>query len=245
MDLLTDPLFCLLAFIGVVLTGVSKSGFAGGAGVVAIPLLALVVPVTDAVAMMLPLLLIMDVRTIQYYRGQADLSILRRVIPAAIAGIAIGGLLLGRVDSETLQLVLAVISIVFASWQELAPVLGKLIGGPWFWGTLSGLSSTLIHAGGPPINIYLLGQALSKPIWLATAAVFFGAMNVIKLIPYTLNDQWNVNNLIAAAALIPVAFFGVWLGKVLQARLDETRFVLACRGLLFVSGVMLLVKSFT
>ena len=38
-----DAAFWLLAVVGVFLTGISKSGFAGGAGVVAVPLLALVV----------------------------------------------------------------------------------------------------------------------------------------------------------------------------------------------------------
>lgn len=244
MELLTSPLFCLLAFIGVVLTGISKSGFAGGAGVVAIPLLALVIPITDAVVMMLPLLLIMDARTIQYYRAHANTIILKRVVPAAILGIAIGGALLGEVSTNTLQLVLAIISLLFASWHQLSPLLAKCPGGSWLWGTLSGLSSTLIHAGGPPINIYLLGQSMSKQSWLATAAIFFGVMNLLKLIPYTLNDQWNLTNLVAAGAFIPVAFLGVWLGKALQHKLKEQHFVTACRLLLFLSGLTLLAKSF-
>ena len=64
----TDPIFWLLAIIGVIFTGISKSGLAGGAGVVAVPLLALVISVPEAAALMLPLLLIMDVRTISMYR---------------------------------------------------------------------------------------------------------------------------------------------------------------------------------
>ncbi len=56
MTLIDSPIFWLLAFAGVVLTGISKSGFAGGAGVVAVPLLALVLPVERAAALMLPLL---------------------------------------------------------------------------------------------------------------------------------------------------------------------------------------------
>ena len=52
-------LFWLVAVLGVILTGVSKSGFAGGAGVVAVPLMALFIPVSQAVVIMLPLLLLM------------------------------------------------------------------------------------------------------------------------------------------------------------------------------------------
>jgi len=37
--MLFDWLFWLIAITGVILTGISKSGFAGGAGVVAVPLM--------------------------------------------------------------------------------------------------------------------------------------------------------------------------------------------------------------
>jgi len=84
-----DALFWLLAGAGVFLTGISKSGFAGGAGVLAVPMLALVAPPALAVTLMLPLLLLMDAQIITHHRRQLCLGELRALIPAALVGIVL------------------------------------------------------------------------------------------------------------------------------------------------------------
>lgn len=241
--LIASPLFWLLAATGVTLTGISKSGFAGGAGVVAVPLLALVMPVPLAVFLMLPLLLVMDVKTIQYYWRHADWPVLRAVLPAAIAGIAVGGLLLGELPEDTLKLLLGLISILFALWHRLAPLLGNMKGGGWLWGGISGLTSTLIHAGGPPINIYLIAKQLPKLTWLATAGIFFGALNTIKVLPYLLTGEWTLHTLYLSLVLLPVALLGTWLGKHIQGRISDRHFMLSCRALLLAAGCLLLAQA--
>ena len=244
LNLPESPLFWLLAVAGILLTGISKSGFAGGAGVVAVPLLALVLPVSQAVAMVLPLLLLMDARTVYLYRRHIERRWLLALLPAGVLGIGIGGFLLGVLPDFWLLLLLGVVSLVFAGWQKLAPRLSQFRGSGWLWGSLSGLTSTLVHAGGPPLNIFLLGLQLPKGVWLATAAVFFGVMNLIKLIPYTLIGSWQGVPWAAMVVLIPVAYVGVGMGHWLQGRLSDALFVRCCRFLLAVTGVMLIVKSF-
>ncbi|MFV8784030.1 sulfite exporter TauE/SafE family protein [Microbulbifer sp. SA54] len=238
-----SPLFWTLAILGVLLTGISKSGFAGGAGVVAVPLLALVIPVEAAVALMLPILLVMDLRTIAYYWQHRDPAELRRLLPAAMVGIALGGWLLSWVSPLVLTLSLGLLSLLFAFWQKLAPLAARLPGSAWLWGATSGATSTLIHAGGPPLNMYLIGRGLPKLSWLATAGVVFGVMNLAKLVPYTLADMWSRELLLTALVLSPVAYLGVFLGYRLQHYLDERVFLLACRLLLALSGMALLVKA--
>ena len=212
MDVIyTNPLFWFLSIIGVILTGISKSGFAGGAGVVAVPILALVMPVPQAAALMLPLLLVMDVKAIHLYRKHINKTILISIIPAALIGIAIGSLLLTYTPGHILQLALGIICIVFACWQSLTPFLGRMRGAGAFWGVISGITSTLIHAGGPPINIYLIAKSLPKLAWLATSAIFFGVMNLVKVIPYSFTGQWTQQILWLSLILVPVAYFGIIL----------------------------------
>ena len=55
-----DPWFYAVAVPAVLLTGLAKSGFASGFGSLATPLIALAVPVPQAAAIMLPLLVVMD-----------------------------------------------------------------------------------------------------------------------------------------------------------------------------------------
>jgi uncharacterized membrane protein YfcA len=236
--------FWLLASIGVILTGISKSGFAGGAGVVAVPLLALIMPIAQATAIILPVLIIMDIRTVSYYWPHRKTTVLKKILPAAIVGIIVAGLMMGRLNDNLLQLILGIASLVFAFWGSLSVSLKRLSQKTYLWSSLSGFSSTLIHSGGPPINIYFAHSKLDKLSWLATASLFFGALNLIKIAPYTLNNQWDLSILLTSLLLIPIALLGVYLGKQLQQKFSDKTFTLSCKLLLGISGILLLIKAF-
>ncbi|MEC7468948.1 MAG: sulfite exporter TauE/SafE family protein, partial [Pseudomonadota bacterium] len=62
--------FWLVAIAGVVLTGISKSGFAGGIGIATVPILSLVMSPVQAAAIMLPLLILMDGFSLKAWWGQ-------------------------------------------------------------------------------------------------------------------------------------------------------------------------------
>ncbi len=245
----TSPLFWLLAIVGVLLTGISKSGFAGGAGVIAVPLLSLVIPVPVAAALMLPLLIVMDAKSLSYYWRSVRWQELKIIVPAALVGIIIGGYLLGKLPSNLLQVLLGIFCIVFSLWRKLTPLLAGIPYAGFIWGVISGLTSTLLHSGGPPINIYLAACRLPKQTWLATAAVFFAIMNLIKIIPYALTDQWQSDSIVPDLLLIdivllPISLIGVWLGYILQKQISEAHFMTACKGLLFLSGIALLTSGY-
>lgn len=236
----SDPIFWLLAIIGVIITGISKSGFAGGAGVVAVPLLSFKLGVLEATAITLPLLLAMDAQTLRYYFRQINWPELRGLIPGALMGILLGGFAMGSASDDMLMLGLGLLCILFALWTHLQHLLIRFKGAKLFWSTTSGISSTLVHAGGPPINIYFVSRALPKVAWLATAGAFFAVMNAVKLIPYSLNKQWSFELICISIVLLPLAYVGVWLGKQIQGHLSEAQFMQACRFLLFVVGLSLI-----
>ena len=246
-ELVIDPLFWGVALIGVLITGISKSGMAGGAGGIAVPLLALVMPVPAAAAVMLPILILMDAKSVQYYFRFIRWREIRHIIPGAVFGIGIAGLLLGRMPDAVLQGLLGVLCIGFAWWAGYR--VGEHTnpqGAPqaWFWGGLSGFSSTLIHSGGPPINMYLMQRRMSKQLWLATATIFFAVINLIKIIPYWLNGQWQPDILKISLLLAPLALLGVALGYRLQRAINDHQFARLCNALLYFSGGLLLVKAF-
>jgi uncharacterized membrane protein YfcA len=238
----TSPLFWGLAIVGVLLTGISKSGFAGGAGVIAVPLLSLIIPVPIAATLMLPLLIVMDTKSLHYYWRSVRWQELKMIVLAALIGIVAGGYLLGEFPSNLLQILLGIFCIVFSVWKKLIPLLGRLPYAGFIWGAVSGLTSTLLHSGGPPINIYLATRQLPKRNWLATAAAFFAMMNLIKIIPYGLTGQWQSDDMVSDLLLIdiillPVSIVGIWLGYILQRHISEDNFMSACKGLLFLSGL--------
>lgn len=244
-EIFTLPAFWALAIVGVFLTGISKSGFAGGAGVVAVPLLALIIPPTDAVVLVLPLLLLMDVQTISHHRRHLAFKELRIIVPAALLGVILGTYVLQDLPDGPLQLLLGILCLLFAATQFWHPQLQLSSRAGWLLGGFAGISSTLIHAGGPPLNIYLATRKLPRRIWISTAAVFFAAINFAKVFAYAAIDLWQSSLLLITFALVPVAIAGIFAGHRIQAVISEAAFVRIVMICLGVSGLLLIFKSFS
>ncbi|MEN8719863.1 MAG: sulfite exporter TauE/SafE family protein [Oceanococcaceae bacterium] len=254
IPLLNSPWFWLLGIVGVIVTGISKSGFAGGAGVLAVPLLALVIPPADAVVLVLPLLLLMDVQTIARQRRNLDRAQLLALLPAALLGVGLGSALLDVLPAAALQWLLGLISITFAGlqWRALRRQPGMTPtttappprrGPALLAGVVAGTTSTLIHAGGPPLNMYLARCQLPKARWIGTAAVFFFSVNVVKVPAYAVLGLWRPDLLLLAALLIPAGWLGVQLGHRIQQRLSERQFVQVVLVALAGTGVLLIMKA--
>ena len=79
--LITDPWFYALAIPAVLLTGISKGGFASGAGNLLVPLMALTVPAPVAAGIALPLLCAMDISGVKAWWGKWDQREMRVLIP--------------------------------------------------------------------------------------------------------------------------------------------------------------------
>lgn len=237
-----------VAVIVVLITGISKSGFAGGAGAVAVPLLSLVMPPLQAIALMLPLLIIMDGFSVKLWWGQFNRKLLIALIPASIIGVVIGYATADQLSENWIRLILGVIAIAFVLMQLLPSgkshnqqkpnvALGAIAGAS------AGFTSFLAHAGGPLLNMYLLKQKLQRSEFLATAVYFFAAINLFKLYPYIALEQFNKQVLWQGALLIPVALLGVALGKWLQSHLSQKTFLNIIYVLLFGLGCKLLYSA--
>jgi len=237
--------FIVLMIVAVLITGISKSGFAGGVGVVAVPLISLKASPTFAVAIMLPLLIVMDVFSLRAWWRHRVGTLLWLMFPPAVLGVAVGYLTYGLFDDDLLKVLLGIFSILFGLWGLLKPFRGRVmptwIGG--LCGGIAGFTSFIAHAGGPPLNFYLLQRRLSKEEFLGTAVVFLAATNLVKLVPYGLLGLLSVENLTVALVMIPVAWLGVRLGLVIQKRLSGELFFRIILTLLMLLGIRLIVDG--
>lgn len=239
------PAFWLAAAVAVLLTGISKSGLAGAFGGMAVPLMALWVPPGFAVAVMAPVLCMIDLFGINIYRGQWSKDDVLRLIPGALIGIAAGTLTFGLLDDRVIRAALGTIALLFVA-QRLLKLIperqpGRLAG--WLCGTLGGLTSTVAHAGGPPVLMYLLARRLPKQTFIATMVVFFTVINLVKLVPYTALGMFTLETLAMSAILAPLVPVGVWAGLRLQRLLPERVFFVVATALLGVTGLQLLYES--
>lgn len=230
----------------VMLTGISKSAFAGALGVFSVPLLMLKLPATEAIALMLPILIIGDMLSVRSFWGKWDKRLLLPLIPGAIVGVLIAYLIIDFINAEYLQLIVAAICILFALRnlffvKTKMAFLNNRIGG-LFMSMFSGMTSSLVHAGGPPIIIYFSAIGLTPAKFVGTAAVFFAMLNVFKLVGALSFGVLSGATALTALMFFPLAFIGNWLGVKINSSLDKVLFLRIMNYLLLVLGFWLIIK---
>ncbi|WP_137821475.1 sulfite exporter TauE/SafE family protein [Pseudomonas sp. D(2018)] len=238
----------LLGIPAVLLTGISKGGFGGALGGIAVPLLALMMPPTQAAAIMLPILCMADITGLRRFYGKWDPRNLKIMLPGALLGVLVGTLSFGLLSERLIGLMIGGIAIVFFLLNVLnaaaaqAPSAPKVAKGTLLSG-IAGFTSFVAHAGGPPIMMYLLPQQMDKVRYVATVNCFFLLTNAIKLVPYALLGQFTTTSLTASLALAPIVVVGVWLGIWLQGRVNHTWFYRIAWAGLLLTGIQLFVQN--
>jgi uncharacterized membrane protein YfcA len=241
--LITDPAFYAVAVPAALLVGVGKSGVAGGFAILAVPLMALVMPVPQAAAIVLPLLTVGDLFGLAALIRDRDRALLRVLLPAGLAGTVLGFLLFGVLTPKAVSAVLGVMTLLFIAQRAWSRGGADARAVPkWFAaaaGLVSGVTSFVAHAGGPPISIALLPMRLAPAVFAATTTVFFTALNASKWAPYAWLGLIDVTNMLTAVALAPFAVLGVWLGVKLLRRLPAVWFYRLVSAGLLITGLKL------
>jgi uncharacterized membrane protein YfcA len=108
------------------------------------------------------------------------------------------------------------------------------------WSSIFGFTSTLAHAGGPPLAVYLLPRRLPRLRFNARTVVFFTLANSVTLVPDALPGQLHGGNLATSAVLLPTAPASVLLGIWLARRISDRILYRAVFALLLLTGFKLL-----
>ncbi len=226
--MITDPWFYAVAVPAVLLIGLSKSGFGAGFGALGVPLMALAVPVPQAAAIMLPLLLVMDAQGLAALLRLRDRALIRLLLPAGLLGVAVGTLLFGLLSARTVAGIVGAMTLAFLAIRVLFPARADAPPPPrwlgFLLGTVSGFTSFVAHAGSPPIGFYVLPLRLKPIVFTATMAVFFAAVNLAKWLPYAWLGLIDSRNMLTSLALLPVAPVGIWLGVLFVKRVSQQLF---------------------
>jgi uncharacterized protein len=203
--------------------GLAKGGFAG-LGAAAIPLLALVMDPVSAAGMLLPILMAQDIVSVWAFRRSFDGRTLMLTLPGAVGGIFLGWWFAAAVNADAVRGLVGVIALAFGTYR-LSSHLGRLtqLKGPapeWvgtIMGGVSGFTSQIAHAGGPPFQIWALSRNFPHLVFVGTSSIFFAIINWMKVPAYAALGQFNTQNMTLTAVFMPLAlastFAGVWLVK--------------------------------
>lgn len=244
LPFITDPFFYTVTIPAVLLLGVSKSGFGAGFGSLAVPMMALAVSVPQAAAILMPVLLLMDVLGMAAFRRDFDLKLLKFLIPCGLVGIVIGAMLFKLLDARLVAGIVGVFTLLFLAQRLLFPPKADSPPPPRWLGailtTTSGFTSFIAHAGGPPVNAYMIPMRLSPVRFTATMAFFFFVINLAKWLPYAWLGLLDWRNFATSLVLLPLAPMGVWAGVKLARRISQVLFYRFLYVGMFLTGVKLL-----
>lgn len=244
----TDPLFYCAALTAVIILGLAKGGF-NGLGLMAVPVLALVISPVQAAAILLPVMLVQDVVSVWAYRKDFDTRNLAIMLPGSLIGIGVGWYMAASISEHVVRLMVGLIAVGFVAYHygrqllNLTPKSSQGTAAGIFWGGVSGYTSFVAHAGSPPFQVYMMPQRLPPQLFAGTTTMFFAVTNFIKAISYFSLGQFTTDNLQTSAILMPVAIAATFAGVWLVRRFDKEKFYTLVYAMTFLIGCKLIADS--
>ncbi|HOQ88636.1 MAG TPA: sulfite exporter TauE/SafE family protein [Candidatus Hydrogenedentes bacterium] len=243
-------LFCVLA---VLIQGISKSGFAGGAGILSLPLMMLVMPVNRVAPALLPILILCDMNALYHHWQNKVWRLVWIIFLPSLVGTLAATWLWFQVGNDGLnqyamaiKRVTGVIAVVFALYilareasmrwvadRKLGTAAGILCG------VAAGFTSTLAHAAGPIVGLYLFSQGLGKALFVGTTAWVFTFINLSKVPFYQAAGLFDWSLFWFDLALVPCIPVGSWMGKMMHDRVSEVLFNRIIMVLTLLAGIQL------
>jgi uncharacterized membrane protein YfcA len=235
--------FCLaVVFCGYALRG--ATGF--GAGVIAIPLLLLVLPLTVVIPVITTLGIAASIgQSVQEFR-HVDWRVLRGLaLPTAI-GVGIGLWLFAAIDQNLLLKAFGAFIIGFGLWSFLprrpeARLPARALAAAA--GVSGGLVATLFGGmAGPFYVVYLRVLEIDKRRFRASMSSVLLCLGLVRAGGYGGLGFYDRRVVAALVLCMPVMGIAMLAGDRWHARLDEARFEKIVAALLVLSGCALLLK---
>lgn len=216
----------VIFYLVALLVGMAKTGV-HGAGMLSVPLLAMVFGGQSSSGILLPVLCIADVLGLLYYHRHASWVHLKQLFPWAAAGTVLGAFVGGFIDDSTFKVLMAaaifgsVTIMVFLERRQSitlpeSPFVARATG------LLAGFTSMVGNLAGPMMAVYFLMMRLPKYVFIGTTAWFFLVMNFFK-VPFHVFvwDTISWSTILIDLTAIPAIIVGAILGVVIVRNLSE------------------------
>lgn len=222
------------------------SGF--GAGLVATPLLALLLPMSMVVpATALIVFVLFIVLTIRDHR-QVIWDEFWRLLWPTLAGVVGGLYLFTALDNRLLLKLLGSFLLLYAAYTLIAQWIGTkqlTLSHRWAWplGFLGAFIDALFGGGGGMlVVIYMHARGAGKTEFRATLAVLWFVEMLARIGGYTLVGFYTGSTLALVALMLPFMLLGTWVGEKFTARISHEAFSRILAVMLLLSGTSLLLK---
>ena len=209
----------LIALLGAISLGFSKTGFPGLA-MVNVLIMAELFGAKASVGIIVPLLVVCDLTVYPLFRRYSSWKELMPLLPPTFAGLIAGYFLLDHIDESTARkgiglivLLMFALQLVRLRFGQALARLPKSVGFRWGSGMMIGTSTIMANAAGPVFSIYALVEKMTKETFLGLGARCFLLVNILKLPLVASLDLINANSLKITLLVLPGIFGGIFIGR--------------------------------
>lgn len=233
----------------VVATGASLAKGITGIGypLIMVPTLALFMDVADAVVIVAPANLFLNVKLIWRMPEERKNAItLPRFLVGGCVGAVIGAIALPNLPDGALRLVLVGIIVLFLANQATSKALvipesrGQALA-PWV-GAVSGFFQGAAGLSGPIVVPWFLSLGLKRDTYIFAVAMVFGITGFVQIVVLAVQGVFTAELLLIGAALIPVAQLVFPVGVAVRNRVSVEVFRRLVLLLLALSAVSLVLR---
>jgi uncharacterized membrane protein YfcA len=230
------------------LVGVSKSGLKGIA-MVTIPLLAHFYGGMASAGLLVPFLVFGDLFAIRYYYKSLRWEHIKKLYPYALAGIGLALVVGGLISDDQFRNVIGIsvllcLGLIF--YRDYSGASDGFTRQNWFariLGVSGGFATMIGNAAGPIFNLYLLSMRLPKNSFIATGAVFYLSLNLLKIpLHFFVWKSISLDTLQLNFVMLPAVWLGSIAGKYLVRFIPEREFRIFVTVVIALSAVLLFFK---
>ena len=242
-----DPIIIFIIILAVLGGGLVKGTLGFGMPMVALPIIAFVLPATTAMMLLCAPILLTNFLQIKFKEGVSSYRFLPMFV-SLIIGLIIGARLILEININTITQIIA-LSIIFAALVNCFGIKIENINKSWektitiLIGFGSGILGGLSTFYGPPMLAYLVAANLPKEKFIRTVSTmyFIGSFPLYgSLIYYGFATK---QDLIISVALIMPAFIAQQLGTKIRDKINQKQFRICVLTTLIVLGFSLLIKT--
>lgn len=235
-----------LGVIGVIFCAtLIRSSFGFGEALIAVPLLALFIPVE--IATPLAVLVSVTVATIILFQdwNRVEVGSAGRLILSTLFGVPLGLVLLVLETGQIVKVILALVIITFSlyclgSRNELELKNDRLA---WAFGFGAGILGGAYGMNGPPLVIYGTLRRWSPQHFRATLQGYFLPASAAGMCGYWLAGLWVPAVTRYFLLSLPLALIAIFLGRAVNQRLTGHRFLVVVHLGLILIGAALLIQA--
>lgn len=187
-----------------------------------------------------------NITKIYFFRRGVDKKLILTLGIPAVLFVIIGAFCSKFITSNYLEMCFAIFmiasSIAFFMYDKITikPSINNTIIG----GVLSGFIAGLIGTGGAIRGLVLTAFSLSKEVFIATSALIDLGIDISRSVVYYYNGFVHQDDLYLIPILLVVSIIGTYIGKVILTKLSEIEFKRIVVVLIFVMGILALLKAF-